>query len=247
LLQVWIAIVQNAGSSSLFDDLDAALQSGSLEKRVAMLRQVIDLFLSEAHRLSEAQIGVFDGVLVQLIGRIETGALVEISGRLGAIANAPIDVTRNLARHSEIGIARPILTNSGRLTTADLVEIANTGSQDRLLAISQRAQLEPAVTDVLLDRGNPAVLDSVAGNSGAGFSQHGFAALLKAAESDDRLAETTGSRLDLPFEMLQQLLLRTTEAVRYRLLSRTPPALQQEMSRALIAAAELIDQGDCRF
>jgi hypothetical protein len=44
----WIAIVQQAGSSSAFDDHDAALQSGSSEKRVAMLRQVADLFLSEA-------------------------------------------------------------------------------------------------------------------------------------------------------------------------------------------------------
>jgi hypothetical protein len=34
------AIVQNADSSSLFDDLDAALQSGSSEERVAMLRQI---------------------------------------------------------------------------------------------------------------------------------------------------------------------------------------------------------------
>jgi hypothetical protein len=35
--------VQNADSSSLFDDLDAALQSGSSEKRVVVLRQVTDL------------------------------------------------------------------------------------------------------------------------------------------------------------------------------------------------------------
>ena len=152
-------------ASSLFDDLDAALQSGSSEKRVAMLRQVTDLFLSEADRLNEEQIGVFDGVLVQLIERIETRTLAEISERLAPVANAPTDLTLNLARHSEIGIARPILTNSTRLTTADLVEIAKTRSQDHLLAISERAQIETAVTDVLLDRGNRAVVHSVAGNS----------------------------------------------------------------------------------
>jgi hypothetical protein len=50
------------------------------------------------------------------------------------------------------------------------------------------------------------------------------------------LAQTTGSRRDLSFDLLRQLLLRTTEAVRYRLLSGTPPALEQEMSRALRAA-----------
>src|SRR3979409_1391009 len=86
------AIVQKAdNSSSLFDDLDAALQSGSSEKRVAMLRQVTDLFLTEANRLNEEQIGVFDSVLVQLIERIEARTLVEISERLAPVANAPID------------------------------------------------------------------------------------------------------------------------------------------------------------
>jgi hypothetical protein len=84
--------VQSADSYSLFDDIDAALQSGSSEKRVAMLRQVTDLFSREADRLSEAQIGVFDGVLVRLIERTEPAMLVEISERLGGIPNAPIDV-----------------------------------------------------------------------------------------------------------------------------------------------------------
>ena len=234
--------MQNAESTSLFDDLDAALQSGSSEKRVAMLRQVTDLFLSEADRLNEEQIGVFDGVLVQLIERIETRTLAEISERLAPVANAPIDLTLNLARHSEIGIARPILTNSARLTTADLVEIAKTKSQDHLLAISERTQIETAVTDVLLDRGNQAVVHSIAGNSGAKFSENGFAALLKAAETDEKLAVKTGSRLDLPVNLLRELLLRATDAVRSRLLSRTPPEFQEELQRALANAVKAIGQ-----
>jgi uncharacterized protein (DUF2336 family) len=238
--------VHSAGSSSLFDDLDAALRSGSSEKRVAMLRQVTDLFLAEANRLNEEQVGVFDDVLVQLIERIETRTLAEISERLAPVANAPIDLTLNLAGHSEIGIARPVLTNSSRLTTADLVEIAKTRSQDHLLAISERTQIEMAVTDVLLDRGNQAVVHSVAGNSGAKLSENGLAALLKAAETDDKLAEKTGSRLDIPLNVLRQLLLRATEAVRSRLLSRTPPEFQEEMRRALNAAAEAVDQESSR-
>src|SRR5260370_13037377 len=154
------------GEGSLFDDLDAALQSGSSETRVAMLRQVTDLFLSEADRLNEEQISVFDNVLVQLIERIEVRTLVEISERLAPVANAPIDLTLNLARHSEIGIARPILVSSTRLPPADLVKIAKTNTQNHLIAISERAQMETAVTDVLLDRGNQAVVHSVRGNSG---------------------------------------------------------------------------------
>jgi uncharacterized protein (DUF2336 family) len=206
-----------------------------------MLRQITDLFLSEADRLNEAQIDVFDGVLVQLIEQIETRTLAEISERLAPVANAPIDLTLNLARHSEIRIARPILTKSDRLTTADLVEIAKTKSRDHLLAISERAQIESAVTDVLLDRGDKAVLHSVAGNSGAQFSENGFAVLLQAAEADGALAEKTGFRLDLPLDLLRQLLLRATEAVRSRLLSRTPPELRERMHQALSAVAAAVD------
>ena len=68
--------------------------------RSSVLRQVTDLFLSEADRPNEKQIGVFDGVLVQLIERTETRTLVEISERLAPVANASIDLSLNLARHS---------------------------------------------------------------------------------------------------------------------------------------------------
>jgi uncharacterized protein (DUF2336 family) len=238
----WIEIVQKADTSCLFDELDAALQSGSSERRLAMLRQVTDLFLIEADRLSEEQIGIFDVVLVQLIERIEARTLVEISERLAPLANAPPDLTLSLAGHSEIAIARPVLTNSCRLTTADLVGIAKTQSHGHLLAISERAQIETAVTDVLLDRGNQAVVRKIAGNSGAKFSQNGFAALLKAAEGDDRLAETTGLRLDLPLNLLRQLLSRASEEVRSRLLARTPLEFQQEMRQALRAATAAVDR-----
>jgi len=47
----------------------------------------------------------------------------------------------------------PVLTNSTRLTTRDLVEIAQTRGQDHLLAFPG-ARIEADVTDVLLNRGN---------------------------------------------------------------------------------------------
>ena len=109
--------MQNADSSSLFDDLDAALRSGASEKRVALLRQVTDLFLSPADRLNEKQIRVFDGVLVQLIERIETRTLVEISECLASVANAPIDLTLNLAPHSARNLPRRRDTRGLRLNS----------------------------------------------------------------------------------------------------------------------------------
>lgn len=150
-----------------------------MEKCVAMLREVTELFLSQANHLDEKQIGIFDQVLVRLVEIIQTRTLAGISESMAAVANAPVDLSLKLARHSEIEIARPVLTKSSRLTTAHLVEIASAGSQDHLLAISQRAQIEAPVTDVLLNCGGKAVAQSVAGNAGAQFSERGLATLQK--------------------------------------------------------------------
>ena len=237
--------MQNAGSS-IFDELESAISNGSSEQRVNMLRRVTDLFLIDANRFSEEQIGVFDNVLCHLIEKVEARTLAQISQTLAPVDTAPLDVTLRLARHSQIQVAGPILTTSRRLTTEHLVDIAKTQSQQHLLAISHRAQIESDVTDVLLDRGNRAVVLRVASNAGAQISEHGFRSLMKAAEHDDALAEKTGLRLDIPLQFLRELLLRATEAVRSRLMSRVPPEIQDELQLALANAVEEIDRESAR-
>ena len=79
--------MQKADSSSLFDDLDAALHSGSSEKRVAMLRQVTDLFLSEADRLNDEMAEAF-GALNPLMRR----SLEAVAAGLDKLAESAADL-----------------------------------------------------------------------------------------------------------------------------------------------------------
>jgi uncharacterized protein (DUF2336 family) len=219
--------------NSIIAELEDAIKSGSREKRVETLRRITDLFLNDADRFNEVQIGVFDDVLCHLIKRIETKALAELSGRLAPVGNAPIEVIRALARNDEIVVAAPVLTQSARLTAHDLIEIAQTKSQAHLLAISGRAELEEAVTDQLLSRGDCEVTHKLAKNAGARFSETGFATLVKGAETDESLAKKIGLRLDLPLRLLRELLLRATEAVRSWLLSHAPPEAKDEIQRVI--------------
>jgi uncharacterized protein (DUF2336 family) len=222
-----------AVQDSFIGELEDAIQSGSPEKRVETLRRVTDLFLNGADRLNEAQIGVFDDVLCHLIKRIETKAMAELSTRLAPVDNAPVEVIRKLARDNEISVAGPVLTQSARLTTSDLVEIAGTKGQAHLLAMSGRDHLETAVTDVLIDRGNREVRHTLAKNSGAQFSESGFTSLVKSAETDESLAEKVGLRLDLPIRLLRELLAKATEAVRSRLLAAAPPQVKEQVQQVL--------------
>jgi uncharacterized protein (DUF2336 family) len=227
--------------ASILEDLEIAMSSGSQERRLETLRRVTDLFLVDADRLNEAQIAVFDDVLCHLTRRIEIKAMAELSTRLAPVDKAPIEIVRQLARHDEIAVAGPILSQSARLTNEDLVDIAGTKSQEHLLAISTRRQLDEVVTDVLVERGDREVKHSLANNPSARFSEAGFIALVRSSVSDQRLALKIGQRLDLPIRLLQELLARATEAVRARLLANAAPEKRVEIQSTLAKIA--IDVG----
>lgn len=225
-------------SQSLIAELEGAIQSGSKEKRLDALRRITDLFVADADRLSDQQIDVFDDVLSHLIKRIEGRALAELSQRLGQVNNAPVDVVRQLARADDIAVAEPVLMQSRRLSDHDLVEIANTKSQGHLLAIAGRSQVASVVTDVLLQRGDHQVFHKLAENSGALFSDSGYATLVRHSERDERLAEKVGLRLDIPLKLFRELLLRATEAVRSRLLATAGPESRHKIQSVLAAISE---------
>jgi uncharacterized protein (DUF2336 family) len=228
------------GGTSLIVELDDALRDGSPEWRAETLRRITDLFLNDADRLSEQQIRVFDDVLLHLIKRIETKALIELSNCLAPMDNAPAEVIRHLARDDEILVARPVLSQSKRLTEGDLIQIAETKSQAHLLAISGRRSLNEPLTDVLVRRGDRQVTYMLADNSGARFSATGFAKLAKSGETDEELAQKLSVRLDLPQHLLRELLLRATDAVRARLLAAAPAEAQGRIQSALASIAEKI-------
>jgi uncharacterized protein (DUF2336 family) len=225
---------------SLIAELERATHSGSPDKCAETLRRVTDLFLAGADRFSEDQVRLFEEVLVFLIQRIERRAREELSTRLALVDNAPIKVVQRLARDDEITVAGPVLAHSPRLTGSDLIQIASTKGQGHLLAISGRRQLDEAVTDVLLDRGNREVILKLARNAGARLSESGFTTLVVKAENDDCLAESVGLRLDIPSHLFQELLLQATETVRSKLLSVAPPETRREIARVLATVSKEI-------
>src|SRR6478735_1938158 len=173
----------------LISELEDAVKRGSQEKRVETLKRVTDLFLGGHDRLTELQIQVFDDVLGHLITRMESTALIELSERLAPINNAPTKVIHTLACDDEIAIAGPVLSLSDRLSTPDLIEIAEVKGQPHLLAISKRSSLSESLTDALIERGDWQVISKLAENEGARFSEKAYSYLVDQAEADETLLE----------------------------------------------------------
>lgn len=220
-------------TNSIIDELEDAVRNGSSAKRVETLRRVTDLFLDQGERLSDDQVEVFDHVLSHLVARVESRVRAELGDRLATLDYAPMGVLENLAWDDEIAVAGKVLTESSRLSTPTLVEIAKAKGQDHLFAISGRADLPEDVTDVLVERGERKVIRRLADNSTARFSEAGYGGMVAHAEADEALAESLGLRLDLPIKYLRDLLQRATEAVRARLATIAPPELQAEIKRIL--------------
>ena len=221
-------------------EIENALSRGSSSQRSNILRRLTDLFLRNAEALPDERVVIFDDVMSYLIEKIERDALIELSGRLAPIDNAPTKVVGRLSRHDDIVISGPILEQSKVLIDADLVEIAKAKSQDNLSAIAGRQHINESVTDILIERGTSKVAQKVTANVGALFSQLGFTHVKRRAETDDELAVAVANRKDPPPELFKQLVRRATEIVRRRLIKNASPEMRERINEVLSAVSRQV-------
>lgn len=213
-----------------FQDLDEAILRGTNETRTRALDYAIDLLLSGTYK--DADIATFGEVIARLADEIEVAARADLARRVARSDKAPINLLNKLARDDAIEVAEPVLSESERLDNSTLVNIVLTKSQAHLLAISRRKSLDVAVTDVLVIRGDKAVVASTASNEGAKFSDFGFLHLVKRAEGDSILAEHLGLRKDIPRRLFQQLIAKASKDVKKRLLHERA-AFDQQVEQSL--------------
>ena len=67
---------------SIIDEVEAAINIGSAEKRLETARRVTDLFLASAGGLNNEQVELFDNVLERLVKTIEIRAIADIGARM---------------------------------------------------------------------------------------------------------------------------------------------------------------------
>jgi uncharacterized protein (DUF2336 family) len=181
----------------LLDELEAALASGWDTRRVEMLARIADLFVNGAPHYSDDQIALFDDVMMHLLNTTGAQARAKLAQRLAPIANAPKIVIHALAFDDAIEVAQPVLSQSERISDAEILATAASKSQQHLAAIARRRTLSEALTDVLAERGDRNVVQLAVKNPGARFSDAGFHLLVRRATGDQALAAEMGKRSDI--------------------------------------------------
>src|SRR4029077_1811017 len=220
--------VRKAENKSFLRDVDEAVSRGTPESRAKALWHTTDLMI--AGSFSDDEIWTFGEVVTRLAEEIEVAARAQLSEKLARFDRAPANIIHKLAFDDSIEVAGPVLRESRQLETYALVANACTKSQAHLLSISKRENIEERVTDELVTRGNQEVVNSVATNNGARFSDFGFLHMVKRAEGDSILAEQLGLRKDIPRQVFQQLIAKASENVQKRLKYERPDMVDQIQS-----------------
>ena len=211
----------NCHYNNLVGDLERALAARSGDA-AAMLNQIAELFLERVGHYSSEQLDLYDGVLSELITKVETAARIKLSQRLAPVDAAPAKTIRSLALDNEIEVAEPVLSQSTALLDDTLRDCIATKSQKHLHAIATRKRISEEVSHELVRRGDGVVLGTLVCNQGAAISAPSFGMLVRKGADDDWLLECIAGRKDVPPHHLRDLLLKASEVVRKRLASVHP-------------------------
>jgi uncharacterized protein (DUF2336 family) len=212
---------------SRLPDLIALAEENSSEKRRALLRELTDHFFGSATTRTEAEDGLYGAVLARLADDMETAVRTELAARFAEAPDAPHTLIRRLA-NDEASVAAPVLSNSPVLTDEDLLGVVRRHGQDHLRAVSTRASVSEAVSDVIVERGDDETLGTLLRNDGARLSRKASETAVERARSNPALHEATVSRASLPPDLLNDMYFVVEARLRTRILeqnARLDPAL----------------------
>ncbi|WP_375158181.1 DUF2336 domain-containing protein [Bradyrhizobium sp. RDT46] len=225
-------------ATSLIPGLDDIVKRGDPRRRGEIARAISELFFQDSANLRPELIDLFDNLLIDLVPHAELASRADLAERFSHLSNAPPHLINQLARENEIMVAGPVLRRSPVLDDTALVEIARLKGQGHLLAMTERPTLSPAITDVLVERGDRDVVRRAAGNAGAAFTPGSYSEMIKRAARDGVLTLKIGQRDDLSGENLKELLGGTLDVIRRRLSTVVNPSRQAEIKRAMAAIEE---------
>jgi uncharacterized protein (DUF2336 family) len=183
--------------TSLIPGLDDIVRHGAPARRQEATRRIAGLFFDGAAELGPQHVALFDGLLIDLVPHADLPTRADLAERLSWLAQAPRALVGRLARDDAIMVAGPLLRRSPVVEHDVLLEVARTKGQEHLLALSERPSLHAELTDLLVRRGDRAVVRRLARNASAQVPPAGDSELIGCASSDDVLTLAIGRRADL--------------------------------------------------
>ena len=189
----------------------------SAESRTRLSQIVIDLFDESTGVLSDHQRALMYGILQSIIKEIEVSVRQSVAGRLAMMADVPRDLAITLA-NDQISVAYPMLSKSGLLRDADLIEVIQHRTEEHMLAITVRKSVSEKVSDALVESGHEPVIISLLKNPNAKISANAMEYLVEQSKRVDSFQEPILHREELDPALAKRMFLWVTAALRQHII-----------------------------
>lgn len=230
-------MAEDDGSGAPADNVQSLLrlaQDRSEASRRELFDNVVELFIADDHRLSERERTLMAGILDRLVSEVEVAVRGELAERLAKMPDAPAELLEVVA-NDRVEVARPVLLVTRLLEDAQLIEVVRQRGREHALVVATRETVSEDVSDVLVENGDPDVIETLLNNAGAELSRAAMTYLVAEAERFDRFQEPLLRRHDLPADLAMNLYWLVSAAWR-RYIVETFAVEQTELDSALEAA-----------
>ncbi|HWV40201.1 DUF2336 domain-containing protein [Pseudorhodoplanes sp.] len=178
----------------------------SSDKRLELLRIIAESFAVANEPPTPTIKHLLSDIVGKLLTQINPADRAQAAASLAKMDQLPDHVVSSLIHDDDIAVAGPIIRDYRKLSDRTMADVAHNGPQSHLEALAERDGVRPAVTDILVQRGEGPVLRKLACNSGATLSRQGMRVMIGKAASDPHLQEALVGRNDLSLEAVGQLL-----------------------------------------
>lgn len=225
-------------AASRLPELIALAQEPSSESRRALLRELTDSFFGAPNRTTSEQ-SLYDEVLSSLAQEMEADVRAELAHRFAGAADAPSGLIRRLAS-DEAEVALPVLQKSPVLTEADLIAVVRSRGQDQLRAVSGRADVSEALSDIIVERGDDETLGVLLRNDEARLSHTTVRTAVERAKANPALHEAAVQRRNLPPDLLNEMYFVVESRLRQQIVAQNATLAPEVIEQALSAVHDRV-------
>jgi uncharacterized protein (DUF2336 family) len=154
--------------------------------RITLLRRLADVVCLPSSRVNAFERAMTADLLVEMLREASAADRARVAKRMTGLVEAPNNLLRLLLL-DEIDVARPLLEESAALSDADLIATALGAETEHRRLIARRRDLSEIVGEVLLERAEFKVIETLLRNETARLSQPTIDAIVAASREDPAL------------------------------------------------------------
>jgi uncharacterized protein (DUF2336 family) len=222
------------------DLTDEVRAAPAFRSRGTMLKRLADVVCLPGSRINAFERSMTADLLIELLREAALDERVRIARRVAAVSEIPTGLARLLLR-DDVEVARALLENSATLGDADLIDCARSATLEHRRLIAARRGLSEVVADVLVERGEPAVIEMLLRNDLARMGHATVESVVAATRDNPRLIPLLLRRSELRPSHAYVMFWWSDEECRRVILQRfavSREVLQEAVSDVFAMAAE---------